>query len=104
MLPVQEPTKIVSLFYCYADQDKLFQEQLRAHLGQLLRQKLLTDWGPDDLSAGQTKEEEINNHLNTAHLFLFLVSSDFISSDDCITTKERALERYQKRRFAFSQF
>ncbi len=77
MLPVQEPAKIVSLFYCYANQDKFFQEQLRAHLGQLLRKKLLTDW---DLmiSVLDKRKRKKSTTISTPLIFFFSWSAQIL--------------------------
>ena len=53
-------------------------------------------WIDTDIDAGMEWENEIDKHLDTAHIILFLVSPDFIASDYCYSKEmKRAMARYE---------
>ncbi|MCY3550974.1 MAG: TIR domain-containing protein [Candidatus Poribacteria bacterium] len=85
----------VKLFYAYSHQDEELRQQLENHLSILRRQKVIIDWHDRKIGAGREWEGEIHEHLNTAHIILLLISSDFLASDYCYDVEmNRALERY----------
>ena len=85
----------VELFYSYSHRDEELREQLENHLTILKRQGVITDWHDRKISAGREWEGEIHEHLNTAHIILLLVSSDFLASDYCYDIEmNRAMERH----------
>ena len=86
----------VEIFCCYAREDQLFLKPLKDHLMPFVKAGLITIWSDTDINAGKDWEEEINKHLNTAHIILLLVSRDFMSSDYCYSKEmKRALERHK---------
>ncbi len=87
---------VVKIFYCYAHEDEYLQGQLSRHLSNLKRQGLISDWHYRDIRAGQNWRQEIDEHLNTAHIVLLLVSANFMNSDYCHCIEMmRALERHR---------
>src|SRR6266487_1570385 len=83
----------LEIFCCYARRDQQLLNELKAHLTPLRRQGLITIWADTDIYAGQEWESEIDKHLESADIFLLLVSPDFISSDYCYSKEmTRALE------------
>jgi RNA polymerase sigma factor (sigma-70 family) len=87
----------VKIFFCYAHEDELLLNKLKAHLRPLQRQGLIDVWHDRDISAGTKWEEEINTHLNEANIILLLVSPDFMDSDYCYGKEmQRASERDQR--------
>src|SRR5437016_2941804 len=87
----------IEIFCCYAREDQSLLQGLKAHLMPLQRQGLITLWSDTDINAGIEWEKEINKHLNTAHIILLLVSSDFMASDYCYSKEmERAMERHER--------
>jgi len=72
-------------------------KKLRTHLMPLQRRSLIKLWSDIDINAGEEWEEEIQKHLDSAHMILLLVSPDFMASDYCYSTEmERALQRHEK--------
>ena len=72
-----------------------YENNLRNHLAILRRQGVITDWHDRKIGAGREWEGEIDEHLNTAHVILLLISSDFIASDYCYDVEvQRAMERH----------
>ena len=90
-----QPARI-ELFYAYSHRDEELREQLANHLTSLKREDLLTDWHDRKIGAGREWEGQIDEHLNTAHVILLLISSDFIASDYCYDVEmTRAMERHE---------
>ena len=86
----------VKLFYAYSHRDEGLREQLENHLSILRRQGVITDWHDRKIGAGGEWEREIHKHLNTAHIILLLVSSDFLASDYCYDIEvDRAMKRHE---------
>lgn len=88
--------KRVEVFCCYAHEDQKLLQELKKHLMPLDREGLITLWADIDMNAGAEWEQEIHLHLNTSHIILLLVSSDFMASDYCYSTEmQRAFERHE---------
>jgi hypothetical protein len=86
----------IDIFCCYAREDQPLLEKLKIHLMPLQRRGLITIWSDANISAGAEWEEEINKHLDTAHIILLLISSDFIASEYCYHKEmKRALEWHE---------
>lgn len=89
------PSGPLTLFISYAHRDDALKKELLVHLSPLKRQGLIAHWDDRDIDAGSDWKQEIDVHLNTAHIVLLLVSPDFIASDYCYEIEmERALERH----------
>jgi hypothetical protein len=80
----------VCLFYAHEDEDLL--EKLARHLSGLNTDEI-SIWDARNIDPGRDRTEEINTYLNTADLILLLISSDFISSDECDKVMLRALKQ-----------
>ena len=88
----------VSVFYSYAHEDELLQEQLQKHLIMLRRQGLISEWHDREIIAGAEWAKEIDAQLETASVILLLVSSAFLASDYCFDIEmQRALERHARK-------
>src|SRR5260221_1053026 len=91
-----EADRALELFYSYAHKDERLRDELNKHLYNLKRQGLIADWYDRDISAGTEWEQEIDSHLNSAHVILLLISPDFMASDYCYSIEmKRALERHE---------
>ena len=91
-------TNGMEIFCAYSHEDEELREKLGKHLAPLRRQGIITDWYDRKMSAGKEWEAEIDEHLNSAHVILLLVSSDFIDSYSCYDVEmKRALERHKDR-------
>ena len=86
----------IEVFYSYSHADEKYREQLQKHLALLKRQKVITDWHDREISVGSEWSGEIDVHLNSAHVILLLISSDFLASDYCYDIElKRAMERHE---------
>ena len=86
----------IEVFYAYSHRDEELRQQLENHLTLLERQGIITSWHDRKISGGREWEGEIDEHLNTAHIILLLISSDFIASDYCYDVEmRRAMERHE---------
>lgn len=86
----------VEVFFSYAHEDEKWRQELEKHLSILKRSGLITGWHDREILAGKEWAQEIDTHLNTAHMILLLVSPDFIASDYCWGIElERAMERHR---------
>ena len=86
----------IEIFCCYAHEDQPLLHKLKAHLMSLQWQGLISIWSDTNIDAGMEWEEEIKKHLDTAHIILLLVSSDFMKSDYCYSKEmRRAMERHE---------
>ena len=89
-------TNGIEIFCAYSHEDEELREKLGKHLASLRRQGIITDWYDRKMTAGKEWEGEIDEHLNSAHVILLLVSSDFIDSYSCYDVEmKRALERHE---------
>ena len=87
----------IEIFCCYAREDQELLRNLQKHLMPLQRQGLITIWSDTDINAGATWEEEIDKHLNTAHIILLLVSPDFMASEYCYSKEmKQAMQRHER--------
>lgn len=91
-----ESNQQIRLFYSYAHTDITLRNELDKHLSALRRGGFITQYSDCDISAGMEWAKQINSHLNSAHIILLLISSDFLASDYCYSVEmNRALERHQ---------
>jgi hypothetical protein len=83
------------VFISYAHEDARLRQQLETHLKLLQREGLISTWHDQQIGAGTEWRGQINAHLNSAHVILLLISSDFLASDYCYDVEmRRALERH----------
>ena len=86
--------EVLELFFSYAHVDEPLRDKLAHHLSAMQREGLITQWHDRRINASEKWAKEIDIHLNTAHIILLLVSSDFIASDYCFGIElTRAMER-----------
>lgn len=78
-----EERAVIKVFCSYSDEDRRFQEQLEKHLKSLERVGSVLVWDKHKITAGQERRREIDNQIKAARIILLLISSNFISSDDC---------------------
>jgi tetratricopeptide (TPR) repeat protein len=91
------PIREINLFYCYAREDKALRDELEKHLSWLKRRYQLKNWHDREILPGEEWEQAIDEHLNSAHIILLLISPDFMASDYCFGREmQRALERHRE--------
>lgn len=84
------------IFNCYSHSDDELRLDLDKHLSSLKREGRISNWCDRKIGPGKDWEGQIDEHINTAHIILLLVSSDFLSSEYCYDIEmKRALERHQ---------
>lgn len=84
------------LFISYCHKDDKYRQSFETHLSLLRRNKEISSWSDRKLIAGQDWDHEISQHLETADIIAFLVSSDFINSDYCYDIEvERAIAKHE---------
>jgi Flp pilus assembly protein TadD len=91
---VPEP---LELFISYAHEDDLLREELVKHLTQLRKDGLIKEWHDRRLTGGTEWAGRIDEHLNSAHIIVLLVSPDFLASQYCYDVElTRALQRHEQ--------
>lgn len=81
--------KMLHLFYVYAHPDESWLERLRQQLSSLRRNKGMQDWYAAKIKAGEDIHLQISKQLAKADIVLFLISPDFVSSEDLARTQVR---------------
>ena len=86
----------IEIFFSYSHKDKRFRDELETQLSLLKRQGAITAWYDRKIGAGKEWANEIDTHLNSAHIILLLVSPDYLASDYCYDTEMKlALDRHE---------
>lgn len=87
----------IHIFFSYARRDQNLRDQLENHLSNLKYRGLITTWHAREISAGEETIQQIDIHLNTAHIILLLISADFLASEYCYSREMvRALQRHER--------
>ena len=73
-----------NLFYSYSHRDERYRENMERALAQLRRDKLLMEWSDRSILPGQRISDEIKEKMNETDIFVFLISPDFINSEECM--------------------
>jgi len=83
----------IEIFCCTADKDQHYLDEIKMHF-RSLRKENIKLWDKADIPAGSSRSEAIEQHLQSAHIFLLLISTEFLASEYCygLVTK-KALER-----------
>ena len=82
----------VQLFYSYSHKDTRYKESMETALALLRREKLLDQWSDQRILPGQKISQAIRERMDHANIMVFLLSPDFIASDECIKEWDRAGE------------
>ncbi len=89
-------TSPIEIFFSYSHKDQKFRDELEKQLRFLERQGAITGWSDRKIGAGREWANEVDTHLNSAHIILLLVSPDYLASDYCYDTEMKlALERHE---------
>jgi len=92
----KEARQQIGIFCCYARKDRPLLQELKKHLAPLLQDDRITLWADTDIHAGAQWDKEIQLHLHTAALILFLVSPDSIASNYCYSIEmQQAQARHE---------
>jgi hypothetical protein len=91
------PVRPLRVFNSYSHKDERFRAQLEVHLAALRRQGLIEEWHDRKISPGDEWKNEIDEHLEAAHIVLLLISADFLASDYCYEIElMRTLEKHNR--------
>lgn len=72
----------VRIFVSYSHKDEVARAKLETHLAQLKRDGVST-WFDGDLNAGEALDTNIARELRRAHVFVALLSPDYLASHYC---------------------
>ncbi|MBD2461743.1 toll/interleukin-1 receptor domain-containing protein [Oscillatoria sp. FACHB-1407] len=90
--PANSPLEV---FFSYAHEDEGLRDKLANHLKLLERQGVIKKWHDRQILPGSEWKGQIDGHLESAHIILLLISSDFLASDYCYDVEmTRALQRH----------
>lgn len=78
-----DATRHVEVFYSYSHKDEELRNLLQTHLSMLRRQGVIQEWHDTKITGGTEWKGRIDQHLESAHVILLLVSADFLASDYC---------------------
>jgi TIR domain len=85
------------LFYSYCHEDAELRKKLGAHLASLRHQGKIVEWHDREIKPGAKWQAEISTELDSAHLIMLLISSDFLDSEYCFGVEvEHALARLKR--------
>ena len=73
-----------NLFYSYSHRDARYRKNMNTVLSQLRRQQLLQEWSDLNILPGQPISSKIREKMDETDIFVFLLSPDFIDSDECM--------------------
>ena len=79
-----------NLFYSYSHRDAQYRKNMEGALTQLRRDGLLKDWSDLNILPGRPISQKIKEQMDETDIFVFLLSPDFISSDECMKEWEYA--------------
>jgi hypothetical protein len=86
-----------TVFISYSHVDEWLKDELISHLSALKRSGSVEIWHDRCVPAGGMLNEEIDSQVNTADLFLFLISPAFIASDYCFHREYEVARLRQQR-------
>jgi len=90
-------TENLLLFFSYARQDRGLRDKLEEHLSNLKYRGLISTWHIREIGAGEDWQQQVDIHLESAHIILLLISSSFMASQYCYSMEmTRAMERHQQ--------
>lgn len=79
-----------NLFYSYSHKDAQYRDDMETALSLLKRNNLLKDWSDLKILPGQSIPKEVRKKMDEADILVFLLSTDFIASDECMKEWEYA--------------
>ena len=79
-----------NLFYSYSHKDAQYRDDMETALSLLRRDNLLKDWSDQNILPGQSISREVRKKMDGADILAFLLSPDFIASDECMKEWEYA--------------
>ena len=79
----KDQQKPLEVFCSYSHKDEQFLERLGECLSYLEKGNEINFWSDKDILPGKNINEEISERMKSTDIFVFLLSSSFLSSDEC---------------------
>ncbi len=76
-------TSTIKVFISYSHIDQEYMNRLDKHLSILKRQNELESWDDRCIDPGENWKDKIHDAVFSTHVFLLLISADFLASDYC---------------------
>ena len=86
----QQSSYVVNLVYSYSHQDSQHKVSMERSLALLKRDGLLGDWSDQSILPGRSISSAIRRNMDNADIIVFLLSPDFIASEECMKEWRRA--------------
>jgi len=80
----ENPAFPVRLFFSYSHKNQKYRKAMEKSLALLERRKLLKHWSDHSILPGQQISPKIREEMDKADIIVFLLSQDFIASDECM--------------------
>ena len=91
----------VLLFYSYCHKNEDYRNSMEQSLALLKTNGLLEDWYDHRILPGESITEEAREKMNEAHIIVFLLSQEFIASDECMKEWEYAKKLARKNKMLY---
>ena len=80
----------VRVFFSYCHKDEIFRSSLEVHLKLLKKHNIIKQWYDGNILPGESIPDSVRDKLEEADIVLFLISADFINSDECMKEWDNA--------------
>ena len=100
-MSTRNPAYTVSLLYSYSHRDSRHREDMETALSLLRRNGQLVDWSDQSILPGRSISASVRDKMDEAHILIFLLSQDFLASEECMKEWERAKELAQSNPLLF---
>ena len=86
----------VNLFISYSHEDESYRKKLEKHLARLEDRGVINIWSDRKITAGTEWEKDIERNIESAHVIILLISSEFLASGYCSGVEmARAFEKHE---------
>ena len=89
------------LFYSYCHRDKRHKADMEKSLSLLRKHGFLTEWSDQLILPGQNISPAVRKEMDRANILVFLLSRDFIASDECMKEWDHAKGTLSSKRLIF---
>lgn len=89
------------LFYSYCHKDEIYREEMEKALRLLKRKNLLDEWSDQKILPGMHITPAIREKMEEAEIFVFLLSQNFIASEECMKEWEWAKAAFTSDKLIF---
>ena len=83
-MTTQQSTFHIRAFISYSHEDAGYKQRMETALAPLRESGGVQNWSDQRILAGQNLSSEIQEHMDNAHVFFFLLSPNFIASSYCM--------------------